>query len=206
MIVARRRVLTLGLATATAALLPVKDIATLRPLAIPEQPAGDAAPPSPLPTQIETGAPPRRAFLHNLHTGDTLDEVYFESGRYVPGVLAAAMRVLRDWRNGEEHPMDPRLFDLLHDLRSTIETSAPFQIISGYRSPATNAIMHAHSAEVASKSQHTFGKALDIRVEGVDLAHLHQAALSLRSGGVGYYPQSDFVHVDVGPLRQWVGT
>ena len=196
MIVARRRALMLGLATSAAGLLPLKAAATLSSPTAPRGPAWDAA----------LSSSPRRAFLHNLHTGETLDEVYFAAGRYVPGALAEAMRVLRDWRDGEEHLMDPQLFDLLHSLRAKTESSAPFQIISGYRSPATNARLHAESHEVAAKSQHMFGKALDIRIEGVDLDRLHQAALSLKAGGVGYYPRSDFVHVDVGPLRQWAGT
>ena len=195
MILARRGALAFGLATSVAVLSPLKAFATLSAPATLRGSGGGVARPA-----------PRRAYLHNLHTGDTLDEVYFADGRYVPGALAAAMGVLRDWRNGEEHTIDPGLFDLLHNLRTKTEASAPFQIISGYRSPATNAKMHAESHEVAAKSQHTFGKALDIRIEGVDLARLHQAALSLNAGGVGYYPQSDFVHVDVGPVRQWAGT
>jgi uncharacterized protein YcbK (DUF882 family) len=198
MIIARRRVLTLGLASSAVCLLPLKAAGTLSSPALLRGPDRGAA--------LSSLSSPRRAFLHNLHTGETLDEVYFAGGRYVPGALAEAMRVLRDWRDGEEHSMDPQLFDLLHDLRARTEASAPFQIISGYRSPATNAKLHAESHEVASKSQHMLGKALDIRIEGVDLSHLHQAALSLNAGGVGYYPRSDFVHVDVGPLRQWAGT
>jgi uncharacterized protein YcbK (DUF882 family) len=148
----------------------------------------------------------RRAALHNLHTGDSFNEVYFESGRYVPQALAEAMRVLRDWRNGEEHVMDPRLFDTLHLISAKLETDRPFQIISGYRSPATNAMLHARSSGVASNSQHTYGKAADVRIEGVDLSRLHEAALSLRAGGVGYYPVSNFVHVDVARVRQWTGS
>jgi uncharacterized protein YcbK (DUF882 family) len=148
----------------------------------------------------------RRAFVHNMHTGETLNAVYFEAGRYVPAALAAAMRVLRDWRNGEEHVMDPRLFDLLHTLGAKLDVSRPFQILSGYRSKQTNAMMHERSPQVAAKSQHVLGKALDICIEGVDLSRLHRAALSLRAGGVGFYPQSGFVHVDVGPVRQWFGT
>jgi uncharacterized protein YcbK (DUF882 family) len=148
----------------------------------------------------------RRAFVHNLHTGETLNAVYWESGRYVPGALAEAMRVMRDWRNGQEHAMDPRLFDLLHAIQSRLEVMRPMQLISGYRSPATNRMLHAESGEVAAHSQHLIGKASDIRIEGVELANLHRAALSLKAGGVGFYPQSDFVHVDVGPVRQWAGT
>ena len=187
----------LGLATSAAALSPLKALASLSAPASLRGPVGGAPP---------SASAPRRAYLHNLHTGDTLDQVYFESGRYVPGALAAAMLVLRDWRDGREHQMDPRLFDLLHNLRTRIGAQAPFQIVSGYRSPATNAKMHAESGEVAAKSQHMFGKALDIRIAGVDLDRLHKAALSLNAGGVGYYPQSDFVHVDVGPVRRWSGT
>lgn len=145
----------------------------------------------------------RRAFVHNLHTGERLNAVYYENGRYVPGVLAEAKHILRDWRNNQQHFIDPHLFDLLHDLRGKIASNQPFQILSGYRSPATNAMLHAHSEQVASRSQHLLGKALDINVEGVDLPRLHRAALSLRAGGVGYYPDNGFVHVDVGRLREW---
>jgi uncharacterized protein YcbK (DUF882 family) len=147
----------------------------------------------------------RRAFLHNLHTGEQLDAVYWENGSYVPDALAKAMRVMRDWRNGQEHVMDPRLFDVLHAIQGRLEVNRPFQLISGYRSPATNAMLHAESGQVASHSQHLLGKASDIRVEGVELAHLHAAALSLQAGGVGYYPVSNFVHVDVGRVRTWSG-
>ena len=113
---------------------------------------------------------------------------------------------MRDWRNGQEHAMDPRLFDLLHAIQSRLEVKTPFQLISGYRSPQTNAMLHSDSHQVASKSQHVLGRASDIRVEGVDLANLHKAASSLKAGGVGFYPVSNFVHVDVGPVRQWRGT
>ncbi|WP_254600837.1 DUF882 domain-containing protein [Caulobacter sp. S45] len=147
----------------------------------------------------------RRAFLHNLHTGETLDAVYFENGRYVPDALAQAMRVLRDWRNGQEHVMDPRLFDVLHAIHAKLGASVPFQIISGYRSPETNAMMHARSPGVASNSQHMQGKASDIRLQGVELGDLHKAALSLDAGGVGLYPVSNFVHVDVATVRHWTG-
>jgi uncharacterized protein YcbK (DUF882 family) len=148
---------------------------------------------------------PRRAMLHNLHTGDKFNEVYFANGKYQPDALAEAMRVLRDWRNGEEHVMDPRLFDALHSINTRLGANQPFQIISGYRSPKTNAAMHARSAGVASNSQHTYGKAVDVRIQGVDLRNLHRAALDVSAGGVGFYPTSNFVHVDVARVRQWTG-
>ena len=147
----------------------------------------------------------RRVVLHNLHTGDTFNEAYWEKGAYVPDALAEAQRVLRDWRNGQEHFMDPKLFDLLHGISQKLETTRPFQIISGYRSPQTNAMMHERSAGVASHSQHMLGKASDIRIDGVELSNLHRAALSLKGGGVGLYPVSNFVHVDVARVRTWQG-
>ena len=151
------------------------------------------------------GHAPRFADVHNLHTGDTLKTVYFENGRYVPEAMSELMKVLRDWRSGEEHLMDPRLFDVMHALRTRLETPRPFQIVSGYRSKATNDMMHERSPGVAKNSQHTEGKASDIRIEGVDLLRIRRAALDLGAGGVGWYPISNFVHVDVGPVRQWVG-
>src|ERR1700757_3154134 len=135
----------------------------------------------------------RRAALHNLHTGDTFNEVFYADGQYMPDALAEAMRVLRDWRNGEEHPMDPRLFDTLHEINARLDTDSPFQVISGYRSPSTNALLHARSSGVAEHSQHMLGKACDVRIEGVSLRDLRNAALDVGAGGVGYYPVSNFV-------------
>ncbi len=147
----------------------------------------------------------RRAALHNLHTGDTFNEVFYTNGTYVPDALAEAMRVLRDWRNGEEHVMDPRLFDALHAISARLDTGRPYQVISGYRSPRTNAMLHARSFGVAEHSQHMLGKAIDVRIEGVELRNLRKAALDVSAGGVGYYPVSNFVHVDVARVRQWTG-
>ncbi|MBU1377345.1 MAG: DUF882 domain-containing protein [Alphaproteobacteria bacterium] len=149
---------------------------------------------------------PRRAVLDNLHTGETFNEVYYANGSYLPDALAEATRVMRDWRTGDEHFIDPGLFDALHAIGDKLETRAPFQIISGYRSPKTNAMLHARSSGVAENSQHTIGKAIDIRVPGVELSNLRNAALSLSAGGVGFYPVSNFVHVDTGRVRQWRGS
>ena len=101
--------------------------------------------------------------------------------------------------------MDTRLFDLLHNLADRLETKVPFQIISGYRSPGTNAMLHARSSGGGAHSQHIVGKASDVRIKGVALANLHKAAVSLKAGGVGYYPVSDFVHIDVAQVRTWQG-
>ena len=154
---------------------------------------------------IVLGEAPRLAHVHNLHTGESLRAVYYENGRYVPDALSELMKVLRDWRSGEEHLMDPRLFDVMHAVRAKLEVSAPFQVISGYRSAATNAMMHERSHGVAMNSQHVQGKASDVRLEGGELHHLRAAALELGAGGVGYYPVSNFVHMDVGPVREWIG-
>lgn len=204
---ARRDFLKLGLgaaAASSAAALGVLSPGRLgvdAAVFVPSAPAIIASP-----RDWPAAATARRAFVHNLHTGEQLDAVYFEAGRYVPQALAEAMRVMRDWRNGAEHVMDPRLFDVLHSLGVKLGSRQPFQLISGYRSPQTNAMLHAESGEVASHSQHMLGKASDIRIEGVPLARLHEAALSLEAGGVGFYPVSDFVHVDVGRVRQWSGS
>ena len=164
------------------------------------------APAMPAPAVVtRPAADVRRLFLHNLHTGDTVKTVYWENGRYVEGALAEARHAMRDWRNGQQHDMDPGLFDIFHQLSVRLETNGPFQIISGYRSPATNAAMHARSSGVAKNSLHTLGKATDIRIEGAELRHVRRAALDLGRGGVGFYPASNFVHVDTGRVRQWSG-
>jgi len=117
--------------------------------------------------------------------------------------LADINRVLRDHRTGDKHDIDPRLLDLLCDLRLRLDTSESLQIISGYRSAKTNAILHANSNGVAERSLHMDGKAVDIRIAGRALSLLRKTALSMKAGGVGYYPSSDFVHVDVGRVRSW---
>ena len=145
----------------------------------------------------------RALSFNNLHTGDRADIEYWAEGRYEPDALAEINHVLRDWRNNEVHAIDPRLLDLLHVINAKLETSEPFEVISGYRSPATNAMLHAESSGVAAKSLHMKGMAIDIRVPGRALSVLHETAVALRVGGVGYYPSPDFVHVDVGRVRYW---
>ncbi len=150
-------------------------------------------------------APPNArqlAFL-NTHTGDTFSDAYWLNGDYVPDAMAAINHVMRDHRSGETHAMDPRLLDQLHTLKGLVSASAPFQIISGYRSPATNAALHANSNGVATRSLHMDGRAIDIRVRGVQLSNLRDAALGMAVGGVGYYEASDFIHVDTGRVRRW---
>ncbi|HEY1880319.1 MAG TPA: DUF882 domain-containing protein [Caulobacteraceae bacterium] len=155
---------------------------------------------------IALGDEARRLAFDNLHTGEKLDVAYWEKGTYVPDALQAVNHVLRDHYNNQEHVIEPRLLDLLTALSRRMEATPKFEVISGYRSPATNAMLHAESAEVATNSLHIQGEAIDIRMTDRDLAYLHRAALELASGGVGYYPASDFVHVDVGRVRRWGGT
>jgi uncharacterized protein YcbK (DUF882 family) len=156
------------------------------------QPAGATPPPA-----------ARLLSFVNTHTGDTFSDAYWENGSYVPDAIAAINHVMRDHRSGETHAIDPRLLDQLHDLKGIVGASAPYQIISGYRSPATNAALHANSDGVATRSLHMDGRAIDIRIRGVDLPQLRDAALGMRAGGVGYYPASDFIHVDTGRVRRW---
>ncbi|MGZ3375107.1 MAG: DUF882 domain-containing protein [Phenylobacterium sp.] len=146
---------------------------------------------------------PRALSLLNLHTGERLNATYFEAGAYVPDALAAMDRLLRDFRTGTSHPMAPNLLDLVATLGERLGTRETIHVISGYRSPQTNAALHAHSDGVAAHSLHMEGMAMDIRIPGVALDHLRDAALSLQRGGVGFYPGSDFVHVDVGRIRRW---
>lgn len=138
-----------------------------------------------------------------LHTGERLKVDYWVDGAYVPGALASVNRVLRDCRSGEVHAIDPKLLDLLHQIGHRLEIPGGYQVISGYRSPATNAMLHDKTSGVANKSLHMVGKAIDIRVPGRALEKVHSTALSLKVGGVGFYPKSDFVHVDVGRPRSW---
>jgi uncharacterized protein YcbK (DUF882 family) len=145
----------------------------------------------------------RSISLANLHTGENLKSTYWANGHYIPEALAEIDQNLRDFRTGDVHPIDPQLVDLLYDLKLKMRSKAPFEVISGYRSPATNAQLASESRGVARKSFHLRGMAIDIRLPDRDLRQLRKAALSLRRGGVGYYPRPDFVHVDVGPVRTW---
>lgn len=155
---------------------------------------------------LATIAPPRQLALLNLHTGERLSAAYWRAGAYLPDALAAIAKVLRDHRTGEVHAIEPRLLDVLTQLSSRLGADRPFEVISGYRSPATNAKLHARSSGVATRSLHMDGKAIDVRLPGVPLTRLRDAALEMQAGGVGYYPNSNFVHVDVGRVRRWSGS
>jgi len=142
------------------------------------------------------------SFAHT-HTGECLTVPYFADGSYFPEELARLNHLLRDHRSGEEHAIEPALFDFLNDLQLATGTREPFQVISGYRSPKTNAKLRAASRGVARRSLHMDGRAIDVRLADVRSSVLRDAALELKRGGVGYYRSSDFVHVDTGRFRTW---
>jgi len=141
--------------------------------------------------------------FHHLHTGEALTACYWQEGRYVPDALAAIDHLLRDHRTGEVKPIDRDLLDLLVALQERVDSQAPFEVICGYRSPATNEALRQHSNGIARNSLHLTGRAIDVRLPGRRLEDVRAAALVLGGGGVGYYPKSDFVHLDTGRVRQW---
>jgi uncharacterized protein YcbK (DUF882 family) len=180
----RRRFLGMGAAATAAALVASRAQAAVAPKTAPE----------------------RVLSFFNTHTGERLKAAYCCGGVYQPEALKNINHILRDFRANEIKPIDPKLLDLLHELGGTLETDQPFHIISGYRSPQTNAILRERGGAqtgVASHSLHMDGKAIDIRLPGVKLDYLRGAARSLKLGGVGYYPSSNFVHVDTGRVRHW---
>jgi uncharacterized protein YcbK (DUF882 family) len=150
-----------------------------------------------------SGAPSRTLRFDHTHTGEKLTVTYTAGERYLPSALLVIDRFLRDFRTGDVHPIDPQLLDQLHMLAAVTASPASFQVISGYRSPATNGSLRARSRGVAAHSLHLDGRAIDIRLPDVALADLREAAVSLRAGGVGFYPGSNFVHIDTGRVRRW---
>jgi len=145
----------------------------------------------------------RRLSFVNTHTDETLSVVYWADGRYEPGALQDINFILRDFRADAVKDIDPDLIDLVYALRSRLGSTAPFHIISGYRTPETNKMLRESSGRVASHSMHCDGRAMDVRLPGTPLRSLQRAALALHRGGVGYYATSQFVHVDTGRVRAW---
>ncbi len=156
----------------------------------------------PLPLQAKSRHE-RRLSFHNTHTGENTAAVYWAEGDYLAAGKQEINEILRDHRTDEIYPIDTDLLDLLYLLQAQVQSKRTFEIISGYRSPASNAALRKKSTGVAKRSYHMQGKAIDVRLPGCDLENLHQAALVMRAGGVGYYPGSGFIHVDVGPSRNW---
>ncbi len=142
-------------------------------------------------------------FLEHEHTGDKLKLTYFEHGRYVHGALAEINYLMRDYHTDDVHPIDTALLDQLFDLNEILGINKPINIVSGYRSPFTNAQLRRNTPGVAEHSFHMQGRAIDIRIEGVNARTIKDAALSMVQGGVGYYPYNNFVHLDTGDIRTW---
>ncbi len=148
---------------------------------------------------------PRELALSNLHTGESIETRYFNGKNYVRSELKRLNHLCRDFRRDEVHAMDKLLFDQLCQIQLLLGTQAEVHIVSGYRSPATNKQLRSKSKGVAKKSYHMSGQAIDFRLDGVSLKKIREAAISLQAGGVGYYPKSQFIHIDTGPVRQWGG-
>ncbi len=145
----------------------------------------------------------RQLSFYHTHTSESLTVTYYRDGEYVPSALAELNHFLRDFRTDDAVNMDPAVFDILYDIQIASGSVGTYQIISAYRSPATNEMLRGKSNGVARKSQHLLGRAIDVRLTDLDTAELRDVALSLQRGGVGYYSKSDFVHVDTGRVRQW---
>ena len=155
--------------------------------------------------RLVRAAPARSLSFVHTHTAESLTIPYRTGACYEPGCLEAVNQLLRDFRTGEVHRMDPGLLDILSALKDQSGSDEPFEVISGYRSPATNAMLRERSSAsgVAQHSLHLEGQAIDVRLAGVRTSRLAELARSLQRGGVGYYRASDFVHVDTGRVRHW---
>jgi len=185
----RRNFLGIGAAAAAGALLPARAVE-----------AAAAAIPA------VSSVPDRSLSFFHTHTNERLTTAYCCAGEYVSKELTDINHLLRDFRVNEIKAIDPHLLDLLYELNNRLGTDQPFHVISGYRTPETNAMLHERGGAqsgVATHSLHMEGKAIDIRVPGIKLEHLRDMAKAMRVGGVGYYPASDFVHVDTGRVRHW---
>lgn len=158
---------------------------------------------NPHPASVLSGREYRLRMYHT-HTNERLDVIFRRGGEYVPEGLSQLNRFLRDSRTAEVHAYDPKIFDLLYDLENSVGRSdAEIQIICGYRTPGSNEHLRATTDGVAKNSRHMRAEAIDIRLPGTNTAILRNAALELKRGGVGYYRASNFIHVDVGPVRRW---
>jgi uncharacterized protein YcbK (DUF882 family) len=151
----------------------------------------------------ETGA--RTLSFDCYNTGEQLKRTtYWADGQYVPDALKEINYAMRDYRSGEVYPIEPKVLDLIHEIGRKLDTNCHFEMYSGYRSPRTNAMLRSMDTSVAAHSLHMKGEAVDITLPGRSLVQLRQTALAMQAGGVGYYPDADFLHVDIGRVRRWV--
>lgn len=153
---------------------------------------------------VAGGMPHERTLrMYNTHTGESLKSVFWAEGKFMPDAMNDINKLLRDHRNNQIAQIDPKLLFLLDQVSTQVGSNSVVHIISGYRSPESNKLLHENTNGVARHSMHLEGKAIDVRIPGRDLAALHKAALHAGGGGVGYYPESQFVHLDTGRLRHW---
>lgn len=155
------------------------------------------------PAALGAGDDARTLTFFHTHTGDSLVVTYYRDGEYLPEGMTQLRHFLADWRNGKERDIDPRLMDILWDIHMSSRHMGTYEVISAYRSPETNNLLRNKSNGVAKNSQHIPGKAIDVRLRGMETSVLRDTALELKRGGVGYYAKSDFVHVDTGRVRRW---
>ena len=160
-----------------------------------------------LPAQASTFAAPKAdAFnitFRNQHTGETFSGAYRVGGKYLPDAFDRINEILRDFRTGEVFPVDPRIIDILYMTHRKAGVSQPYEVLSGYRSPRTNSMLNRVSEGVAQHSLHLTGQAVDVRLPGYSTKKLRNLAVNIRAGGVGYYADSNFVHIDTGKVRTW---
>ena len=157
-----------------------------------------------LPWQADISASDARSLsLYHTHTDKRISATYYVAGAYDEAALHDLNEFLADFRTGDVTEIDPGVFDILFEIQKRLDSSGEYQVISAYRSPETNEMLRKRSGGVARNSQHLLGKAIDVRLTGVDTAELRDTALALKRGGVGYYRDLDFVHVDTGRVRRW---
>jgi uncharacterized protein YcbK (DUF882 family) len=194
----RRRVLA-GIAGLVAGSVAMSSRGLAAPLTL----AGVEAGPEAAEEVASHSASDRRIALRSLNTGERVDVTYWQGGQYVPEALAQLDSFMRDWRNDEVGRMDPKLFDMLWAIGLAIGEDPEFTVLCGFRSQATSAMLRARGSGVARDSMHLHGRAADITMPGASLQTLCDTAKALHCGGVGYYPRSNFVHVDTGEFRTW---
>ena len=156
-----------------------------------------------LPLNSPSSIGERSLSFYHTHTHKTLEITYATGGEYVDSALEEINDFLADFRTGDVIVIDPKLLDLIYDVRTSLGSDGTFEVISAYRSPATNKMLRDAGRGVAKKSQHLLGKAIDVRIRNVDSRDLRDAALQMQRGGVGFYAKSNFVHIDTGRVRRW---
>lgn len=200
-VIARRRFLLMLSGAATTLLLPGLALAAKKKAAVVRRPAAKAGKSKAVPRELRE----RRLSFFHMHTHESLETVYWADGWYLPDALAEVSWLLRDFRNDLQVDYDPQLLDLLHNIRRTFGSREPYLVVSGFRSPETNDALRDAGRNVAGRSMHLEGKAIDVRIPKVSVKRLNKLGLQLAAGGVGYYPRNGFVHLDTGRVRQWRG-